>query len=215
MPKRRRRSPGAAALIAGVLLMATVACSAGPTPEEPTDESEQSESAEPTADATPLAAYDTSGVTIVRAAFCDRVAEGAVAAALSGGASELGDASVEDAWQPGSRLPGSKDIGNEFGCSWTAGQVTARAWVFAPPVTPQRASDLVREVVGDKCRRMQAAGLGRPSVSQRCEGAGTTGIYGLVGDAWVSCEITGLTSTGSEDLVGEWCVAVLEALRSV
>ena len=202
MPKRRRRSPGPAAAIAAVLLLATAACSADPEADKPS-----TGSTEPTAEPTPLADYDTSAVTVVRAAFCDRVSGDAIAAAVAD------DASEGQSWQPGKRLPDGSAIGNEFGCAWTAGPVTARAWVFAPPVTPERAKDLVDEVVGKKCQRLLADDLGQPSVSQRCEGTETTGIYGLVGDAWVSCEISGLPSSGSEDLVGQWCVAVLEALR--
>lgn len=205
MPKRRP-SPGPATAIAGVLLLATAACSADPEVGEPSTGSTGSTGA--TAEPTPLADYDTSAVTVVRAAFCDRVSDGAIAAAVAD------DASEGQSWQPGKRLPDSSAIGNEFGCAWTAGPVTARAWVFAPPVTPARAKDLLDEVVGKKCQGLQTAELGEPSISQRCDGtAGLTGIYGLVGDAWLSCEISGRDDV-DVDLVGEWCVAVLEALRS-
>jgi len=210
MPQRRRRSPAeaaAAAAIGGLLLVATGACSTDPSPEQP-----MKEPTVPTAEPTPLADYDTSEVAVVRAAFCDRVSDDAIAAAVSDVPSE------DQTWRPGGRLPGSKDISNEFGCAWTAGQVSARAWVFAPPITPERAVDLASEVVDGKCQRVRnAPDLGAPSVAQQCAGeAGKTGIYGLVGDAWVSCELSGLTGSAVEDveLVGQWCVAVLEALRT-
>ncbi len=202
---QRRRTHAAATAIGGLLLVVTTACSADQQPAG-------RPSTEPTGEPTPLADYDTSELTVVRAAFCDRVNDDAVAAAV------VDDPSDAQTWRPGGRLPGSKDIGNEFGCAWAAGSVTARAWVFAPPVTSERAADLAAEVVDRKCERLRnAPDLGRSSVAQRCPGAtGRTGIYGLVGDAWVSCEISGLTGSESEDvdLVGKWCVAVMEALRS-
>ncbi|MCW2835635.1 MAG: hypothetical protein JWN68_3588 [Nocardioides sp.] len=202
---KRRRSSGPATAIVGVLLMTTAACSADPEADKPS-----TESTEATVESTPLAAYDTSEVTVVRAAFCDRISDSAIAVALGSAASD------EHSWQPGGRLPGSKDIGNEFGCSWTAGQVTARAWVFAPPITAERAEDLVSESVGPKCTpRRSAPPLGGPGLAQSCRlntGAGPVGISGLVGDAWVSCEING-RDDADVGLVGEWCVVVLEALR--
>jgi hypothetical protein len=61
--------------------------------------------------------------------------------------------------------------------------------------------------------------LGDPGGAQSCvldTDARRVGFFGLIGDAWVNCEVTGLTGPGAEadDLVGQWCVAVLEALRS-
>ena len=209
-PQRDRRFPRPAASLGAVtgalLLVAAAACSAEPTPEQP--------ATEPTAESTPLADYDTSAVAIVRSDFCDRVSDDAIIAAIGD------DASDKQAWQPGERLPDNRDIGNEFGCAWTAGPVTARGWVFAPPITPERADDLASEVVGLTCKPLRsAASLGDPGVAQNCvlnTGARLVGFYGLIGDAWVSCEISGLTGTAPEagDLVGEWCVAVLEALRT-
>lgn len=204
-PQRRRRSRTAAAAT-GVLLLALTGCTGEPAPEQPT--------VEPTAESTPLADYDTADLTLVPGDFCARITEGAIATALGG------EAAAEKAWQPGSRLPGSKDISNEFGCSWTTATatVTASAWVFAPPITAQRAADVVKETVGRRCERLAAApSLGAPSVAQRCRGAGPTGIAGLIGDAWVGCEISGLRESDVDETarVGEWCVSVIEALREV
>lgn len=206
-PQRRRRSRRAAlsaGTATGALLLALAGCSGDPAPKEPADE--------PTAEPTPLGDYDTSDLTLVRGDFCDRVTAGAVTAAL-------GDESTDaQTWRPGARLPESKDVSNEFGCSWASGSVSATAWVFAPPVTASRAADFARESVGKTCERLETApDLGDHGVAHHCgDGAETTTFGGLVGDAWVGCEISGLSVSGGDDTarVGEWCVAVLEALRN-
>lgn len=189
-----------------MLLAVTAACSTNPPTVPPT-----LGQGDPTFAPTSLSRYDTSLISIVRAAFCDRVSGDAISAALSG------EPEGEQSWRPGGPLPGSKAISNEFGCAWTSGDVRARAWVFAPPVTTERAVDLAVEVVDERCEPVQPVpDLGEPSAIQRCEDSSTrTSIHGLVGDAWVSCEISGLTGGASVDtqLVSEWCVAVLEALR--
>ena len=200
----RRRRARAATVATGALALVLTGCSGGSTPRQP---------AEPlTAEATPLDDYDTSGLTVVRGEFCDGVTDGAITAALGA------EPTTEDSWLPGRRLPESRDISNEFGCSWGSGSVLAAAWVFAPPVTRQRAADFAKEAVGEKCERLQTApNLGAPSVAQHCgTGAEATAFHGLVGDAWVGCEISGPPVSGGDDTerVGEWCVAVLEALRA-
>jgi hypothetical protein len=202
-PQRWRRSRPAA-VTTGALALVLAACSGEPAPRQP---------AEPlTAEATPLAAYDTSGLAVVRGEFCDGVVEAAITAALGD------EPTTEDSWLPGNRLPESRDISNEFGCAWASGSVRAAAWVFAPPISRERATDFAQESVGKKCERLETApDLGEPSVAKHCgTGAETTAFHGLVGDAWVACEISGLPVSGGDDTarVGEWCVAVLEALRA-
>jgi hypothetical protein len=203
-PQRRPRSR-AAAVATGALVVVLTGCSGETAPEPPP--------AEPTAEATPLGDYDASDVTLVRGEFCNDVVNTAVTEALGAEPTET------ESWLPGDRLPGSRDISNEFGCAWVSGSVRAAAWVFAPPITPQRAADFAKEAVGNKCERLETApDLGRPSVAQQCgkNGAELTAFHGLVGDTWVACEISGLLVSGGDDTarVGEWCVAVLEALRS-
>lgn len=202
-PQRRRRSVVAAVATSALALVLT-GCSGESDPERPP--------AQPTAAATPLTDYGTSGLTVARGEFCNGVVDAAITAALGD------EPTTEESWLPGNRLPESRDLSNEFGCSWESGSVRATGWVFAPPITRQRAADFAREAVGRKCERLETApDLGEPSVAQHCgTGAETTAFHGLVGDAWVGCEISGLPVSGGDDTarVGEWCVAVLEALRA-
>lgn len=211
-PQRGRR-PTQELLATACALVVLVGCSGESTPAQPQET--------PTVETTPLGDYDTGDLTLVRGEFCDRVSEGAITAALGAESAETAS------WEPGRRLPGTRDISNEFGCSWAtpSSMATARAWVFTPPITRSRAADFAGEPVGTKCEELEdAPALGRPGVAQRCEldsGATRTGYYGLVGDAWVGCEVDrdprSSTSPGEQTesaLVGEWCVAVLEALRT-
>lgn len=183
----------------GALLLAPAGCSEDSAPSRP--------EAEPTAEPTPLGDYDTTDLTLVRGEFCDRVADAAVLAALEE------QPTRRDSWSPGARLPGTRDISNEFGCAWMNGSVKARAWVFAPPISASRAADFAAETVPKDCERLATASTpGSPGAAQHCaRGPGLTGVYGLVGDAWVGCEIAG---TDDVTHVGEWCVAVLDALRT-
>ncbi|UUZ60133.1 hypothetical protein [Nocardioides sp. B-3] len=158
---------------------ALVGCSGDSPPEQP--------DAEPTASSTPLADYDTESLTLVRGEFCSRVAQPATTTLLGAEATETASRA------PGRRLPGSRDISNEFGCSRTTPSVTARARVFAPPITRERANDFAGEIVGMKCEELEdAPALGDPGVAQRCglnTGATLTGFYGSVGDARIGCEV--------------------------
>ena len=55
------------------------------------------------------------------------------------------------AYRSGQRIRISDDVADvvhEFGCRWTAGDGTAEAWVFAPPVTRKRAARLAAPADG-------------------------------------------------------------------
>jgi hypothetical protein len=205
-----RRGRLGAALVAGatgaVGVIGLTACS-GPAESPP----EPAAAPKPTT----LASYDTAGVGVVRGPFCDRVSPTGIEHAL-------GDAPEEHrTWQNGDRvrLPdGTRDRVQEYGCSWTAGDGTrATAWVFAPPITPQRARSLVREATGGGCSTHGGGAFGRPSVATTCTADGATerAHRGLFGDAWLTCT---LETTGDGAELGErtsaWCVAVLEAARA-
>jgi hypothetical protein len=164
---------------------------------------------------TSLASYDARGVTVVRGPFCQRVSPTGVEHAL-------GEPPRRSrGWANGDRvrLPdGTRDRVQEFGCSWTGpGGAVARAWVFATPITRERARGLARDAGGPGCRARTGVGFGQVSVSTRCTERGrTTATYrGLFGDAWLTCELT--ADAPAEAVVqrtGEWCVAVLEATRA-
>ena len=153
--------------------------------------------------ATRLASVDTSTMTVRRAGFCSALPDATVAAALGG------RVVTRSAWRPGDRTqptPQVQDIVDEYGCSWsTASGAEARAWVFAAPVTPQWAGDLVRMAPQAGCHPVATAPFGAPASALSC--GSTTVLRGLFGDAWLSCALT----SHDLDLVGRWCVAVARA----
>lgn len=168
--------------------------------------------APPSYSPTKLSDYDTTTVSIARAPFCHRVPAEAVSAALGGPAKST------DSYVPGQRrqVGKSSDVLHEYGCRFTAGQVSARAWVFAPPVTASAAADVIK--ASDKgCKRpTHAPAYGRPTTASLCGGKVRTATFrGLFGDAWLSCSLTEpkgrLDDTALLDRAGEWCVAVAKA----
>lgn len=183
------------------LVLSAAACSAS-------DSSSTRTSATPTRatdDGTTLEELDTGSLVVRRAPFCDAVDPAAVERALG---EEPADAS---AYRSGQRIEMGDDVADvvhEFGCRWTAGQDIAEAWVFAPPVTPERARQLADQ---PRCEG-RAPGFGRPSST--CEsgdgGARTTRHQGLFGDAWLTCSLTlsGEPATEVGDRASQWCAAV-------
>jgi hypothetical protein len=160
---------------------------------------------------TPLEDVDTTALAVPRAPFCDLVEPTAVPAALG---EQATDASTYRSGQRTEITWELTDVVHEFGCSWTAGASSAEAWVFAPPVTRERATRLVtlaRERAG--CGKLTgAAEYGDPSIATSCRG--DTGIVlscrGLFGDAWLACALTSPGGQQEElvDRAGRWCAAV-------
>ncbi|WGL53510.1 hypothetical protein P5P86_06665 [Nocardioides sp. BP30] len=155
--------------------------------------------------ATRLAAVDTTALTVRRAAFCSALPEATVTAALGGRIT--GRAS----WHPGQTVQLStkvKDVADEYGCSWTSSTGgTARAWVFEPPVTADRAARLAaaKPTGCTSLTGTPAPAYGAPTSALAC--GDSTLLRGLFGDAWLSCELSGTDL----DLVGRWCLAVARA----
>jgi len=179
------------------------------------DETDDTPAAPPPYASTALDDYDTSTVAVTRAGFCDLVVADAVTEALGA------EATDEEAWGNGDAAelaPGESDVAHEYGCAWSAGRKEARAWVFAPPVTPDRAGELVDAAAGTKgCVRQEgAASYGEPSVGLVCSYRKRTiaSYRGLFGDAWLACSLSLPRRTSEQELrdrAGRWCVAVAKA----
>lgn len=145
----------------------------------------------------PLASVDTTVLHVARAAFCDHVPRADVDAVLGGRPRSV------TSYSPGRRAQvtsGVTDVADEYSCTWRGASTTARAWVFAPPVTRAWARGLAG--VPHDCRPVHGMRFGRPSTAYRC--GGTTTVAGLFGDAWLTCSLT----SRDVGLVGRWCVAI-------
>jgi hypothetical protein len=177
------------------------------------DDDTQREPGAPPFSTTPLASFDTSLLTVPRAAFCAGIDERQVSAALGG---EATDASAYDNGDEVALTDGVTDVAHEYGCVWTGPDGSeARAWVFAPPMDSDRAQRLVREASkAQGCESSPTPAYGAPSVGLACTGdSGARASYrGLFGDAWLTCELR-LTDpqVGPDELrerAGAWCVGV-------
>lgn len=213
----QRRSALVLAVVAALALVAVVATAlVGGSSDDP-EAGPVTPSASPTPEpAPPLAEIDTRTTAIARAAFCDRVAPTEVEAAL--GAAPTSTTSYDDGQS--ADLTGTvADVSHEFACGWTAGSTTARAWVFAPPVTRRSAADLTRTArTEDGCRAQPAAAAyGRPSVALVCrtQRGVQASFRGLYGDAWLTCTLSGrLDRDEALERADRWCSAVLAAVAA-
>lgn len=180
------------------------------------DETDDTPAAPPPYASTPLTDYDTSTVAVARAGFCERIADEAVAEALGA------DATDEDSYGNGDStelIPDEVDVAHEYGCTYVATDgAEARAWVFVPPVTGERADELVRTAAeAGGCEQPPGAEeYGAPSVALVCDyrARSFASDRGLFGDAWLSCSL-GLPGKPADrellDRTGRWCVAVAQA----
>ena len=192
----------------------------------------------PTAHATTtLAQVDTTTMVVARRPFCDGIAAADVTAALGGEATDASSYSDGDKASLTSPEGTVDDVAQEFGCTWTGTGTAARAWVFAPPVTPGWAGQLAAQVPKG-CTRKPGPAYGRPSVALSCgpartgagtgagtragasaaasgaPGATTVSLRGLFGDAWLSCELTGRPDEPAATVAARadrWCLAVARA----
>ena len=153
---------------------------------------------------------------VPRAAFCDAVDPRQVAAALG---DEPLEAQSYDNGEEVTLADGVTDVAHEFGCTWArADQSEARAWVFAPPVSADRARELVEAAGRSKdCQASATPAYGSPSVGLLCTGeaGGRASYQGLFGDAWLTCQVASQDPevSGAELLrrTGAWCVGVAMA----
>lgn len=204
------RGPGAVpALVAAamvLLLGALSGCSAGsPQPTAPSP-----------APPTPIARLNTAQLDLHRIPFCDLVPGTAVTDALGQRATS------RDSWgmgDPASFLPGRGDRVQELGCRFGAGSSAAAAWVFASPVQPGFARNVVADSASrNGCREEPAATFGKPSELQDCRLAG--GVVrvrhaGLFGQTWLTCQVSAaLPVTEVTRRADAWCVQVANVLNS-
>ncbi|MFL6156988.1 MAG: hypothetical protein ACJ72D_12885, partial [Marmoricola sp.] len=141
---------------------------------------------------TSIAGLDSAAMRVVRVPFCDLVPAASIRTAVGG------TPATATTWGNGDPVPGTAkaDAAHELGCSWTGPSgTTARAWVFARPVTAAFAGTLVRAAGRERgCRAVAGPTFGTPTLTQTCVRAG--GIRrvrhaGLFGDTWLTCEVFG------------------------
>lgn len=167
---------------------------------------------------TPISDLDTAGMKVPRIEFCPLVPAKAVTAALGGkvtARTTYGNGEEQE-------LPGvGRDVVHELGCSWTgADGTTARAWVFASPVTPGFARTVVAaQRAASGCRIEPGSGFGEPASTQVCQltdGRRRVRDSGLFGQTWLTCELTAAVAAGEQPTLGartdQWCVEVVNAV---
>ncbi|MCW2849316.1 MAG: hypothetical protein JWR90_3290 [Marmoricola sp.] len=180
-------------------------CSSGP------------EKAAPPPSPTPIARLNTAAIQLPRIEFCPLVPASATKAALGG------RPSAHAAYGNGDEeaLPGvGTDAVHEIGCSWTKGATTARAWVFARPISPVFALTVVasgRRTPG--CRTVAGPAYGQPSATQVCQrpgGSQRVRHSGLFGQTWLSCELESAEFLGADlrSRADAWCVEIANALNT-
>ena len=170
---------------------------------------------EPLPSDTPLAEVDLTGVVAARTAFCDALNPDSVATVLGG------EPTRTDEYSSGQRAelaPGLEDVAHEYSCFFERGKDakshTARAWLFAQPVTAPEARHLVEQRSGeDGCRDTGELSFGAPGVVQSCVQGSRRRVTaaGLFGDGWLTCQATAPSTTGEADLldkVQRWCAEV-------
>ncbi|CAB4693953.1 unannotated protein [freshwater metagenome] len=210
-------------MVAGVAALLLVVVAAVLLVRAGEDESTTPRSGQPTAkpslSTTSLAAYDTTDVVVARADFCPAISQEQAELALG---EEVAEA---ESYANGDRAevaPGVTDVAHEYACTWrgTAHSI-ARGWVFAPPVTPERARELADAAAAPRgCRTIRdAPAFGSVSTGVLCRTGPVKRVVfqGLFGDAWLSCALTRPRSTSGAEVeaaAGQWCVAVARAASS-
>lgn len=174
--------------------------------------------ASPGPGATTLREYDASGVVVPRTDFCDRIPHEVVEERLGPqvGTGHYGNGDTAPV------APGVEDVSHEYNCTFTGTDgARLRVWVFAPPVSGQRARVVARSLRRDsECTHVPGApALGAHSVALACDGDDRgASIHGLLGDAWLSCSWhpggrrTGAGRRALVEQAGAWCVDVLAAI---
>lgn len=215
--------PAAARSLLAAVVATAALVGAGVALTAPDEEPERPAAATPASET--LGDLDTRAVAARRTGFCDAVAAEDVEEAVGG------EPAGATAYDNGDRAPlaGGTDVAHEFGCAWSgADGTTAGAWVFAPPVTEERARELRRLAVRTPgCRRIDGApAYGVATIALECTGddGRELSFRGLLGDAWLTCTLrapaapaAGTPSAGAptlEERADRWCAAVLLAAEA-
>lgn len=163
-----------------------------------------------------LSTTDTTTMRVRRGAFCDRVPTKDATEALGGAATEKKAYGDGDQTAISSQV---NDVAQEYGCIWTGPEdsaTSARAWVFAPPVTLDWATQMTKSVPKG-CKAASSPAYGKPSVALTCTDAKKQPkvvLHGLFGDAWLSCELTGKAGEATATLqkrASRWCLVTATA----
>jgi len=165
---------------------------------------------------TPISSLGKSVTQLPRIEFCPLVPDSAVSDALGGKPDS--DASYGNGDQE--QLPDiGKDVVHEIGCSWTGEDgATARAWVFARPISTAFARTVIASGAKTKgCRTVPGPAYGKPTDTQLCrlsDGKQRLRHSGLFGQTWLTCELAATDVEPAElrTRTDQWCVEVANAL---
>ncbi len=171
--------------------------------------------AEPTspaeAEPKPPGVQDISTALVVdRAPFCQNVDAAAVQSALGGQFTDSLTYGNGDRVEIGS----VSDVAHEYGCRWDGPRdLTARAWVFVPPVTLQEAKAMIKVSRSTKGCEPLKGSFGAPSLGLACSGKSRqqASYRGLFGDAWLTCTLSAPATMKAGKVArrtDRWCAAV-------
>ncbi|MDN5895057.1 MAG: hypothetical protein L0H93_13665 [Nocardioides sp.] len=205
-PSRTRTVASVLGPALGCLLLAGTLGACSDSPEPP---------AESAYEATPLSDFDASTVTLDRTDFCGDLSEDAVKYTVG----KVAATKHYGNGDPVKLTKGVKDVAHEYNCTFVGKSgVTARAWVFVPQVTTQRAKELVTAAGKVKgCTLVDGKGFGTPGTGRVCRTDKETEVAysGLFVDTWLTCSLTRPDPKADQaDMLretGEWCVAAAEA----
>jgi hypothetical protein len=176
------------------------------------------EKAAPEPSPTPIASLNTAEMELPRIEFCQLVPDKAVEDAVGG--KPTSDSSYGNGDEVGVTGIGN-DVVHEIGCAWTGKNgSTARAWVFARPVTTDFGQSVIASGKKTKgCRTIAGPPYGKPASTQLCRlvgGQQRLRHAGLFGQTWLTCELatTGSTQTVLRDRADQWCSEVANALNT-
>jgi hypothetical protein len=213
----RRRGLAVAATVASIVTAGVVGVGVARSPTAPTSPRASATKPGPSPPETAETdRADLSRVDVlpVRAPFCGRISEDAVTAAVGQGARASDYASGAKT----TLEPGLTDVAHEFGCVFTKGTDVARIWLFAAPVTADRAERLVDDADQTKgCEPVGELTFGSPGSVLLCQTKTELALraVGRLGDSWVHCELSSAPTAAESEVTDRgqaWCAAAASAL---